>query len=84
MRIPLIALAFLLLLAAPARAPWNDDAQKCAETPTADLALAHCTRAIQSGELSEPSMAVTLNNRGNAYQNKGDDLRAIAGLRSDH
>ncbi|PYM44495.1 MAG: hypothetical protein DME16_20875 [Candidatus Rokuibacteriota bacterium] len=74
----LIVLTILLLSAAPARAQWNDDAQKCAETPSPDLALAHCTRAIQSGELSEPSLAVTLNNRGNAYQNKGDYVRAIA------
>src|SRR3984893_8292651 len=78
MRNLLVAIVVLLLSAGPARAQWNDDAQKCAETPTADLALAHCTRAIQSGELSEPSMAVTLNNRGNAYQNKGDYVRAIA------
>ena len=78
MRIRLIAMALLLLSAAPARAQWNDDAQKCAETPTPDLALEHCTRAIQSGQLSEPSLAVTLNNRGNAYQNKGDYVRAIA------
>jgi lipoprotein NlpI len=74
----LIANALLLLLAAPARAQWNDDAEKCAETPTPDLALARCTRAIQSGELSELSLVVTLNNRGNAYQNKGDYARAIA------
>jgi lipoprotein NlpI len=74
----LIANALLFLLAAPARAQWNDDAEKCAETSTPDLALARCTRAIQSGELSEPSMAVTLNNRGNAYQNKGDYVQAIA------
>jgi lipoprotein NlpI len=74
----LIANALLFLLAAPARAQWNGDAEKCAETSTPDLALARCTRAIQSGELSEPSMAVTLNNRGNAYQNKGDYVRAIA------
>jgi lipoprotein NlpI len=78
MRIRLIAMAFLLLSAAPAPAQWNDDAQKCAETPSPDLALDHCTRAIQSGQLSEPSLAVTLNNRGNAYQNKGDYVRAIA------
>jgi len=73
-----LAVALLLLSAAPAGAQWNDDAQKCAETPSPDLALAHCTKAIQSGELSEPSLAVTLNNRGNAYQNKGDYVRAIA------
>jgi lipoprotein NlpI len=74
----LIASALLLVFAAPARAQWNDDAEKCAETSTPDLALARCTRAIQSGELSEPSLVVTLNNRGNAYQNKGDYARAIA------
>ncbi len=74
----LIASALLFVFAAPARAQWNDDAEKCAETPTPDLALARCTRAIQSGELSEPSLVVTLNNRGNAYQNKGDYARAIA------
>jgi len=67
-----------LVFAASARAQWNDDAEKCAETPTPDLALARCTRAIQSGELPEPSLVVTLNNRGNAYQNKGDYARAIA------
>jgi len=74
----LIANALLFLLAGPAPAQWNDDAEKCAETSIPDLTLARCTRAIQSGELSEPSMAVTLNNRGNAYQNKGDYARAIA------
>jgi len=74
----LIANALLFLLAAPARAQGNDDAQKCAETSIPDLALARCTRAIQSGELSEPNMAAALNNRGNAYQSKGDYARAIA------
>ena len=78
MRRLLIANALLFLLAAPARAQWNDGAQKCAETSVPDLALARCTRAIQSGELSEPNMAVALNNRGNAYQNKGDYALAIA------
>ncbi len=78
MRRLLIANALLFLLAGPAPAQWNDDAEKCAETSIPDLTLARCTRAIQSGELSEPSMAVTLNNRGNAYQNKGDYARAIA------
>ena len=66
MRRLLIANALLFLLAGPARAQGNDDAQKCAETSIPDLALARCTRAIQSGELSEPNMAAALNNRGNA------------------
>jgi lipoprotein NlpI len=74
----LIANALLFLLAAPARAQSNDGAQKCAEALIADLALVRCTRAIQSGELSEANMAAALNNRGNAHQNKGDYAQAIA------
>jgi lipoprotein NlpI len=70
---------FLLLgqLTAPAWAQWTDEAQKCAETPDPNLALDLCTRAIQSGALSGASLAVTFNNRGNAYQSKGEYQRAI-------
>ena len=78
MRRLLIANALLFLLAGPARAQGNAGAQACAEPSIVDLALARCTRAIQSGELSEQNMAAALNNRGNAYQNKGDYARAIA------
>jgi lipoprotein NlpI len=77
MRALTIGIVLFSQFAAPAWAQWNDDAQKCADTPSPDQALGHCTRAIQSGELSEPSLVVTLNNRGNAYQNKGDYARAI-------
>ena len=70
---------FLLLgqLGAPAWAQWTDEAQKCAETPDPNLALDLCTRAIQSGALSGASLAVTFNNRGNAYQSKAEYPRAI-------
>ncbi|HEX9408134.1 MAG TPA: tetratricopeptide repeat protein, partial [Methylomirabilota bacterium] len=70
---------FLLLgqLAVPAWAQWTDEAQKCAETPDPALAFDLCTRAIQSGALSGAGLAITFNNRGNAYQSKGDYQRAI-------
>ena len=70
---------FLLLgqLAVPAWAQWTDEAQKCAETPDPVLAFDLCTRAIQSGALSGAGLAITFNNRGNAYQSKGDYQRAI-------
>jgi lipoprotein NlpI len=64
-------------LAAPAWAQWTDEAQKCAETPDPNLAFDLCTRAIQSGALSGSGLAVTFNNRGNAYQSKGEYQRAI-------
>lgn len=70
---------FVLLgqLAAPAWAQWTDEAQKCAETGDANLAFDLCTRAIQSGALSGTGLALTFNNRGNAYQSKGEYQRAI-------
>src|SRR6266516_688777 len=80
MHVRAIVVLILLLSAAPARAQWNDDAQKCAETPTPDLALAHCTRAIQSGELSEPSLAVTLNNRAIADYDQAIKLNSDSAL----
>src|SRR5437588_196871 len=42
-----------------------------------DLALHYCTAAIQSGRLSEADLAISLMNRGLAYDNKGDHDRAI-------
>jgi tetratricopeptide (TPR) repeat protein len=75
-----LAIAIVLLLGqfvAPAWAQWTEDAQKCAETSDPNLAFDLCTRAIQSGALSGSGLAVTFNNRGNAYQSKGDYQRAI-------
>ena len=75
-----LAIAIVLLLGqsvAPAWAQWTEDAQKCAETSDPNLAFDLCTRAIQSGALSGSGLAVTFNNRGNAYQSKGDYPRAI-------
>ena len=73
-----VAVAVLLRLGGAASAQWNEDAQACAEISDADAALAHCTRAIDTGQLSPAGLAITLNNRANAYQNKRDWDRAIA------
>jgi lipoprotein NlpI len=67
----------MVAVSAPAWAQWTEDAQKCAETSEVDLALAHCTRALESGQLSDAGRALTLNNRGNAHQNKRDFDRAV-------
>ncbi len=74
-----LLIGFLALAASttPAWAQWTEDAQKCAETGDPDQALAFCTRALESGQLSEAGRAVTHNNRGNAYLNKRDFDRAI-------
>ena len=78
MRRVAIAISLLLgQLVAPAWAQWTDEAQKCAETPDPNIAFELCTRAIQSGALSGAGLAVTFNNRGNAYQSKGEYQRAI-------
>jgi len=58
-------------------AQWNEDAQKCSDSADPDVALVHCTRAIESGKLSGGALSITLNNRANAYQNKRDYDRAI-------
>ena len=56
-----------------------DDAKKCAEgTGDLDLDIEHCTRAIDSGDLSDENVAIIFNNRGFAYHEKGEYEWAIA------
>ena len=75
----LALIVFLVFMLHPAA--WgqsNDDAQKCAETKdNPDLRIHYCTRAIQSGQLSNENLAGGFNNRGNAYADKKDYDRAI-------
>ncbi len=55
-----------------------DDAKKCEEgTGDLDLDIEHCTRAINSGDLSDESLVNTFINRGDTYFNKGEYDRAI-------
>ena len=50
----------------------EDDAKKCAEgTGDLDLDIEHCTRAIDSGDLSIEDRAIAFINRGITYYKKG-------------
>jgi lipoprotein NlpI len=67
----------LLTTAALGQNGWNDDAQKCKDQ-SGDPAIEACTRAIASGQLSQPNLATTYMNRGVEWRHKGDDDRAMA------
>ena len=78
MRRAVLAFAAVFLFSAPAAAQGLEDAKKCASgSIDRDLRIQHCTRAIQSGGLSREDLAITYNNRGFAYNNKGQYDRAI-------
>ncbi|MCH9050323.1 MAG: tetratricopeptide repeat protein [Proteobacteria bacterium] len=71
-------LLFVIFLATTRHSGLND-AEKCVEgTGDPDLQIDYCTRAIDSGDLSNEKLAHTFNNRGEAYDRKGEYDRAIA------
>ena len=63
-----------LLAALPARA---DDAEICRKD-SGEVAIAACTRAIDSGAHRGRALAAIYADRATEYQNKGDLDRAIA------
>ncbi len=72
-------LALVGEIASPQR---NDDFQKCyeatkTEATNPDSAVQYCSRAIQSAQLSQESLAAAFHIRGNAYLVKQDYDRAI-------
>lgn len=67
------------LVAAVARAQPGTDAEQCkAITNNPDLAIKHCTAAIDSGKLSGRDLALAHFYRGVEWMNKADHDRAIA------
>ena len=77
--LPVLAAAALLLAAGVARAqqPAND-AERCASASSSpDLAIQHCTRAIESRRYSGEELAKLHYNRGIEWAAKGDYDRAI-------
>ncbi|MDO9127497.1 MAG: tetratricopeptide repeat protein, partial [Parvibaculum sp.] len=73
--------ALVLALPAPAFADAIGDNNLCyAQFVTGDnkAAIGYCTKAIDSGELSEPDLIAALINRGVAYKNTGDLEAAVA------
>jgi lipoprotein NlpI len=71
--------AAILLVAVAAQAQGVDDAERCASvTGNPDLAIQHCTRAIESGKLSGTALAQVHYSRGIEWAAKGAHERAIA------
>jgi tetratricopeptide (TPR) repeat protein len=58
---------------------WSEDARLCYAT-RGDLTLkiAYCSRAIESGKLSNANLSITYVNRGGTYEAQGDMERALA------
>lgn len=73
------AAAILIALAAAPAQAQNADADRCTGiTGNPDLAIQHCTRAIESGRLSGEPLAQVHYSRGIEWAAKGDMDRAIA------
>jgi tetratricopeptide (TPR) repeat protein len=74
-----LACAFIGVAAAPAAASDQESAW-CVGGPgiSPDLRIGGCTALIQSGHETAQALAVDFENRGEAYEMKGDYARAIA------
>jgi len=71
--------AILLLAAAAAAHAQGTDAERCMTlTGNPDLAIKHCTAAIESGKASRTALAQLHYSRGIEWFAKGDQDRAIA------
>lgn len=74
-----VAAALLLVVAAAAAHGQVDDAERCLSvTGNPDLAIQHCTRAIESGKLSGDALAQLHYSRAIEWTAKHDHDRAIA------
>jgi lipoprotein NlpI len=78
--LPLLAAAVLAHATAPVLGQTTvNDAERCANvTGSPDLAIQHCTRAIESGRHTGDELAKLHYNRGIEWAAKGDYDRAIA------
>jgi len=75
----LLAAVVLILLPSFARATWTDDAERCYRETSDDKAVIQfCTRAIESGQLTDHELSITYSNRGNAFRRVGDLEHAAA------
>jgi hypothetical protein len=77
----ILLLSLMVCLTSPAWAGGLDDAKAgfaAAARCNYDKAIRLFTRAIESGELSRGYLSVVYNNRGNAWDKKGDYGKAIA------
>lgn len=76
-----VVVAISVSFAAPALGEWTDDAQRCymASGDTSQT-IQYCTRAIESGKLTNSELSTTYSNRGGVYETRGDLELAIADL----
>jgi len=74
----LLALSVALPLAAQQLSPDWTRCVNQGKTFSADVQISGCTAVLQSGREPAANRAVAYTNRGNAYQAKGDNDRAIA------
>ena len=78
MRIAAILIAtFMLGLAIPARADFEQDKKRCNSDTGPDIRIGACTRLIQSGDFKGENLANLFSNRGNVYRIDGQYDRAI-------
>jgi tetratricopeptide (TPR) repeat protein len=68
---------FVLIASAPSAGKQANDRKTCQEA-SGDVAIAACTRAIESGEFKGRALAQIYFNRGVEWGNKANDDRAIA------
>src|SRR5215475_15954166 len=70
----------LIVLGDTSKAQSFDDVENCAaavQKNDFDLAIDHCTAAIQSGELSDQEATAAFHNRGVAYYHKKEYDNAV-------
>jgi lipoprotein NlpI len=76
---PIAAGLAAALLAVPAAQAQQTDAERCATlSGQPELAIKHCTSAIQSGKVQGEELAKLHYNRGIEWASKGEHARAIA------
>jgi tetratricopeptide (TPR) repeat protein len=73
---PLLACIVIAAAIATTGCSRQINQMKCASTDP-DARITGCTALLQSNQDSNPHRAVIFNNRGTAYQAKGDNDRAI-------
>jgi lipoprotein NlpI len=76
---PALAAVMLLASFSPAQAQWTSEADPCAGSDLApDQRIEVCTKALAESGLAPSARAHALNNRGFAFNAKGDVERAMA------
>ena len=73
-----LGLLTIALLAPPAAAQSIDQQQRICYKESGDTAIAACTAAIVSGQLTSANLAIVYYNRGFEFANRKDDVLAIA------